>query len=164
MSAQPADLQAAPSAPLAVSRMRAGDVETVVGIEQAVYPFPWTAGNFLDSIAAGYDAWVFGAPPARIGYAIVMWLPDDVHLLNLSVAAAWQRQGWGGRMLQWLCADCLARGAGAMLLEVRPSNLPARRLYDRFGFRPVGVRKRYYPAPGGTREDALVLRKVLTDG
>lgn len=151
-----------PSTP--ISRMRVDDIDAVVTIERAVYPFPWTAGNFADSIAAGYDAWLFGPRGALIGYAVVMWLPDDVHLLNLSVAAARQRQGWGARMLTWLCADCARRGAGSMLLEVRPSNMPARRLYDRFGFQQVGVRKRYYPADAGTREDALVLRKSLDHG
>ena len=148
----------------AISRMRLDDIETVAAIERTVYPFPWTAGNFADSIAAGYDAWLFGPRGAPIGYAIVMWLPDDVHLLNLSVAASRQRQGWGARMLSWLCSDCARRGAGSMLLEVRPSNVPARRLYDRFGFRQVGVRKRYYPAEEGSREDALVLRKTLGHG
>lgn len=147
-----------------ISRMRLDDIDAVVAIEQAVYPFPWTAGNFADSITAGYDAWLFGPRGALIGYAIVMWLPDEVHLLNLSVAAARQRQGWGTRMLAWLCSDCARRGAGAMLLEVRPSNVPARRLYDQFGFRQLGVRNRYYPADAGTREDALVLRKTLDHG
>ena len=153
------------SLPLApIARMQLDDIDAVVAIERAVYPFPWTAGNFADSVAAGYDAWLFGPRTALIGYAVMMWLPDDVHLLNLSVAAARQRQGWGARMLAWLCSNSALRGAGSMLLEVRPSNVPARRLYDRFGFQQVGVRKRYYPAEGGSREDALVLRKALGDG
>lgn len=147
-----------------VAPMRVEDVDAVIEIEQAVYPFPWTRGNFVDSIAAGYDTWLFGMSGAPVGYAVLMWLPDEVHLLNLSVAAAMQRQGWGARMLRWLCDDCAARGARAMLLEVRPSNVPARRLYDRFGFRHIGVRRRYYPAADDGREDALVLRRALGHG
>ena len=151
-------------ASLRVAPMRIDDVEAVIRIERAVYPFPWTPGNFIDSITAGYDAWLFGGPHAPVGYAVLMWLPAEVHLLNLSVAAARQRQGWGSRMLHWLCTDCAARGARAMLLEVRPSNVPARCLYDRFGFRQIGVRRRYYPAARDGREDALVLRRELIHG
>lgn len=152
-------------APMRVAAMTGRDIAAVMAIEQAVYPFPWTAGNFDDSIRAGYDAWLFHDDAGALaGYAVVMWLPDEVHLLNLSVAAVMQRQGWGARMLAWLCADCMARGAHAMLLEVRPSNVPARRLYDRFGFRQVGVRRRYYPAADHGREDALVLRRELAHG
>lgn len=167
MSACPSRPAVAPGglpATLRVGPMRPEDVAAVVEIEHAVYPFPWSAANFADSIAAGYDAWVFDAGGPMLGYAVVMWLPDEVHLLNLSVAAAAQRQGVGGGMLRWLCDDCAARGARAMLLEVRPSNVPARRLYDRFGFRQIGVRRRYYPAERHTREDALVLRRELGDG
>lgn len=150
---------------LTVEPMRPADVPAVESIERAVYAFPWSAGNFIDSLKAGYDAWLFRDDRhALMGYAVVMWMPDEVHLLNLSVAAACQRQGWGARMLHWLSDDCVSRGATAMMLEVRPSNVPARRLYDRFGFRQIGVRRRYYPAPGHTREDALVLRLKLADG
>lgn len=155
----PAGMQA-----LRVAPMRHEDIDAVMAIERAVYPFPWSAGNFADSLDAGYDAWLFHAHAALLGYAVVMWLPDEVHLLNLSVAAGWQRQGWGARTLRWLCDDCAMRGARAMLLEVRPSNVPARRLYDRFGFRQIGVRRRYYPAAGNGREDALVLRRALGHG
>lgn len=151
-------------APLRVEPLRAADVEVIMPIEREVYPFPWTAGNFLDSLRAGYDLWLFRDDVGVAGYAVLMWLPDEVHLLNFSVAGRLHRQGWGTRMLRWLCHDCATRGARAMLLEVRPSNVPARCLYERFGFRQVGVRRRYYPAEGGQREDALVMQRALVHG
>ena len=92
MSARPSVL---PLAPWRVRVLRASDVPAVMSIEREIYPFPWTAGNFTDSLAAGYDAWVLEADTGLIGYAIVMWIPDEVHLLNLSVAAGWQGQGVG---------------------------------------------------------------------
>ncbi|MFM1991845.1 MAG: ribosomal-protein-alanine N-acetyltransferase [Pseudomonadota bacterium] len=146
--------------------MRRGDLSQVARIEARIFPFPWTYGNFADSIAAGYDSWVFerAEPPVEmLGYAIVMWLPDEVHLLNLSVDAPVQGQGLGAEMLDWLMADAGTRGARSMLLEVRPSNTAALRLYERKGFLRVGLRRRYYPSFEGAREDAIVMVRRLRD-
>ncbi len=146
-----------------VRPMHRADLDAVLRIENVVYPFPWSAGNFTDSLKAGYDAWIFETARETIGYAIMMWIPDEVHLLNVSVAAALQGRGYGRAMLAWLCADALGRGARSMMLEVRPSNEHACALYRSVGFERIGVRKGYYPSQAGAREDALVLRKVLAD-
>jgi ribosomal-protein-alanine N-acetyltransferase len=143
-----------------VRPMRRSDLDAVAAIERSIYPFPWTRGNFADSLLAGHDGWIFELEveesPQLIGYAVLMWLPDEVHLLNLSVAAPMQGRGYGREMLRWLLRDASARGAGGMLLEVRPSNLPALALYRSSGFESIGVRRGYYPAQDG-REDAQVL-------
>lgn len=160
MSAEPS----AASAPRwRVRPMHRADLDAVMRIEREVYPFPWTPGNFGDSLKAGYDAWVFESARELIGYAVVMWIPDEAHLLNLSVAGALQGRGYGRAMLRWLCADAAGRGARAVMLEVRPSNERARALYASMGFAQIGVRRRYYPAEGDAREDALVLRRLLVD-
>jgi ribosomal-protein-alanine acetyltransferase len=144
-----------------VSRL---DLERVAAVEQAIYAFPWTAGNFGDSLLAGYDCWLYEEDDGQLaGYAIVMWLPDEVHLLNLSIAAKRQRQGIGRAVLEWLCRDAAERGAQGMLLEVRPSNVPALSLYESAGFSRIGIRKRYYPAAEGAREDAWVLFRRFAD-
>ncbi|MCX7275379.1 MAG: ribosomal protein S18-alanine N-acetyltransferase [Burkholderiales bacterium] len=148
-------------APWQVRRLQPDDVPAVMAIEREIYPFPWTDGNFTDSLIAGYDGWGLFADGVLIGYSVVMWIPDEVHLLNLSIAADWQGQGIGRRFLGWLCDSTARRGARAMLLEVRPSNDRARRLYETGGFETVGVRKRYYPSFNETREDALVMRRAL---
>ncbi|TXL67431.1 ribosomal-protein-alanine N-acetyltransferase [Zeimonas arvi] len=134
------------------------DLPRVIAIENEIYSFPWSPGNFSDSLEAGYDCWAFDdGSGALVAYAVVMWIPDEVHLLNLSVAAPRQRRGLGRAILEWVSADAARRGARGMLLEVRPSNLPALRLYERSGFERIGVRRRYYPAPDQQREDAWVL-------
>ena len=147
--------------------MRREDLDAVAAIEQQVYPFPWSRGNFADSLASGYDAWVFeggdGTGPVLLGYAVVMWIPDEAHLLNLSVAASAQGRGLGRAMLDWLMRDAARRGSRGMMLEVRPSNARAIALYRSSGFAQIGVRKRYYPAADGAREDALVLFTRLLD-
>lgn len=150
---------------LRVRPMRPADLDTVAVIERRIYAHPWTRGNFADSLAAGYDAWVLEqagpSGPGLQGYALAMWVPDEVHLLNLSVAAAYQGRGLGRAMLHWLMRDAATRGARAMMLEVRPSNAPAIALYRSTGFVRIGVRKGYYPAGAGGREDALVLLASL---
>lgn len=144
--------------------MRLADLDTVMAIENAAYPFPWTRGNFVDSIAAGHDLWLFTCDTQVVGYAVLMWLPDEIHLLNITVAPGHQGLGYGRFALRALCTDAAGRGARSMLLEVRPSNDQARALYASEGFGPIGLRKRYYPAPEGAREDALVMRKELNGG
>lgn len=145
--------------------MRHQDLDRVAAIERLIYPFPWTRGNFADSLVAGYDAWILERGDAvdavPLAYAVVMWLPDEVHLLNLSVRADCQGHGLGRALLNWLMRDAQAREARGMMLEVRPSNAAAIALYRSLGFAHIGVRKRYYPAEEGTREDALVLFVTL---
>jgi ribosomal-protein-alanine N-acetyltransferase len=134
------------------------DLDQLMRIEVDVYPFPWTRGNFEDALRAGYTAWTMvDAGGSMMAYAIAMLAIDEAHLLNLSVARAFQRQGHGWKMLEWIAQCTRDYGARSLMLEVRPSNEPALRLYQRYGFVRIGVRPGYYPAVGG-REDAMVMR------
>jgi ribosomal-protein-alanine N-acetyltransferase len=137
------------------------DLDDVVAVEEQIYPFPWTRVNFADSLHAGYSCWVLrDAGGQLLAYAIVMLALDEAHLLNLSVARDAQRAGLGWRTLQWMAEVSRDHGARTMLLEVRPSNPAAQRLYERYGFQHIGVRRGYYPAKDG-REDAIVMRISL---
>ena len=140
--------------------MTEADLTAVMAIESEIYAFPWTLGNFRDSIAAGYSCWTYTCGGELFGYGVVMHAADEAHLLNLSVAAAGQKQGHGSRLLQRLCELARRCGARLILLEVRPSNLAGQRLYERHGFQRVGLRRDYYPAPYG-REDALIFSLPL---
>jgi [ribosomal protein S18]-alanine N-acetyltransferase len=140
-------------------------LEVVARVEQSAYEHPWSAGNFLDSIRAGYQAQLLtgGIPPSAelIGYFVAMQGVDEVHLLNITVAPAHQCQGWAHVMLDAVALWARTRGAQWVWLEVRPSNERARAVYARYGFREVGLRKLYYPATGGQREDAVVMSLAL---
>ena len=136
------------------------DLPAVLAIENAIYAFPWTPGNFRDSLAAGYSCSAYVRDGELIGYAVVMLAADEAHLLNLSIAAARQRQGHGSQLLHRVCACARGSGARLVFLEVRPSNLAALRLYEHHGFQRVGLRREYYPGQGG-REDALILSLPL---
>ena len=136
------------------------DLDPVVAIEREIYEFPWTLGNFRDSLAAGYSCWACHGADGLVGYAVMMIGAGEAHLLNLSVAAACQRRGYGRQLLEHLMGVARSYGARVLLLEVRPSNAAGRALYAAYGFEQVGIRREYYPARGG-REDALLLNYQL---
>ena len=138
------------------------DIARVVAVENTIYEFPWTPGNFSDSLKAGYSCWLCVEGDTIAGYAVVMLAVGEAHLLNLSVARPAQGRGIGTQLLDGVMAAALAHGAHDMLLEVRPSNAAGRSLYAKAGFVQLGVRKDYYPAKGG-REDALVLGRSLRE-
>ncbi len=144
----------------ALAPMREADLETVSAVESRLYEFPWTSGNFRDSLAAAHSCWVCRAGGELQAYAVVMIAAGEAHLLNLSVASAWQGQGLGQAMLDFVIGLAGERNCRRLLLEVRPSNGQARRLYKKNAFVPLGVRKNYYPASSG-REDALLLERAL---
>jgi len=145
----------------ALAPMREADLAEVIAVEDAIYSHPWTRGNFADSLAAGYECRTWRLEGELLGYFVLMVAAGEAHLLNLSVAPAWQRKGHGSALLRE--ASAIARGLGArgIFLEVRPSNAGAQALYTRFGFRKIAVRRGYYPAHSG-REDALVLTLALS--
>lgn len=141
-------------------RMTEADLPGVLEIEQSIYPFPWTPGNFRDSLRAGYSCWVYRDGEDLIGYAVLMLASGEAHLLNLSVAGHAQRRGHGRSLLGHVVGVARRHGAKLLFLEVRPSNKVGQRLYAGYGFKQVGVRRSYYPAERG-REDALVLALFL---
>jgi ribosomal-protein-alanine N-acetyltransferase len=159
MSAQ---LQFAAPAPPQREPMTLADLDDVLAIERAVYEFPWTRGNFIDSLAAGYAAQVLRAADRTLcAYCVSMTGVQEVHLLNLSVAPASQHQGLARGLLDALVVDSRAADALCLWLEVRESNLRAREVYRRYGFEEVGWRRGYYPAAAGAREDACVMRLAI---
>jgi ribosomal-protein-alanine N-acetyltransferase len=145
--------------------MTGADVGAVTAIEAAAYDFPWTRGNFIDSLAAGYLARLLKSAGGHLlGYFIAMKGVDEVHLLNLTVAPGEQGKGHGRRMLDELVTLCRLLQADRLWLEVRHSNTRACELYLRYGFRHIGVRRGYYPALHGRREDASVMSIEIAGG
>jgi ribosomal-protein-alanine N-acetyltransferase len=126
--------------------MTEADLDAVVAVEQSAYSHAWTLGNFKDALKAGY---------------VAMQVIDEVHLLNITVAPPFQRQGWARCLMQSLSLWSQAHGATCLWLEVRESNAPALNLYQSFGFQQVGLRKDYYPAGRTTRESAVVMSMPL---
>ncbi len=139
-------------------------LEAVMAIETRAYAFPWSRGNFVDSLAAGYDARVlYGEEGDILGYFVAMAGVEEMHLLNITVAPQAWHQGLALLMLDALEAACRERGARQLWLEVRVSNERARAIYRRRGFAELGRRKGYYPDANGRREDAIVMSLALED-
>ena len=143
--------------------MEARDVPAVQAIEGLAYAFPWTRGNFIDSLTAGYLAEALWVDGVLAGYFVAMAGVDELHLLNVTVAPAFQGQGFGHRLLDAVQAHGRRLGLATLLLEVRRSNPRAHALYLRRGFVEVGLRRAYYPAAQG-REDAVVMSLSLAPG
>jgi ribosomal-protein-alanine N-acetyltransferase len=137
--------------------MTVNDLGAVMAVEAGAYSHPWTRGNFVDSLASGYLAEVVtGDDAGLVAYFVAMAGVGELHLLNITVATAWQGQGHGSALLRAVQGHAAALGLQSLWLEVRQTNLRARALYRRRGFAEVGVRKGYYPA-AVQREDAVVM-------
>ena len=139
-----------------------GMLDAVLAIEVQAYTFPWSRGNFIDSLAAGYLARALVADDGgMVGYFVAMPGFEEMHLLNVTVAARHQGRGHARRLLAELYALSASFAASAVWLEVRESNARARALYLREGFTEAGQRRDYYPAPQGQREDAILMTRLL---
>jgi len=150
--------RAQPPTAAALLPMVRSDLAEVVSLEAEVQSFPWTLKNFEDALDAGYEAWVLRTEEGLQGFSVTMIAPDVAHLMVIAVARDAQRMGLGRQMLEHVAH--LARGAGneGIVLEVRPSNLTALAFYEAQGFAQIGLRRDYYPAARGQREDALILK------
>ncbi len=155
MHAHASALMERPSArfePLLADRL-----DEVVLVEQRAYAHPWTRANFLDALHSGYQAQMLMAGDALLGYFVAMKGVDEVHLLNITVAPEYQRQGWSRVMLDALAIWARGQAAQWLWLEVRVGNTRAMQVYEAHGYRRVGQRKNYYPSGHGQREDAVVM-------
>ena len=144
-----------------LQQMQAQHLEDVLRVEQRAYPHPWTHSNFLDALNSGNQAQMLLADACLLGYFVAMQGVEEVHLLNLTVAPEYQRQGWAHLLLDALALWARGQRCACLWLEVRTSNQRARQVYEAYGYFQAGVRKSYYPAAHGLREDAIVMRLPL---
>lgn len=160
--------------------MQPSDMGEVMSLESISHRHPWTQGNFLDSLTAGHWAYCIrpemGATlradmpkpsielPSLWGYCILYPAVDELHLLNITIDPVLRRHGIGTHVMQAIEGIALEQQMGRIILEVRPSNMPAVKLYERMGYAIIGVRRAYYPADeaSGEREDASVMAKSFT--
>lgn len=146
-----------------VRLMEEEDLPQVMDIEGRAYEFPWSEGIFRDCRRAGYCCLVAAADDHVFGYGILMPGPAEAHVLNLCVDPRARRAGHAKLLLEGMLEMAEMIRAERVFLEVRPSNVAARELYESYGFYKVGKRKGYYPANEG-REDALVMECMLLPG
>jgi [ribosomal protein S18]-alanine N-acetyltransferase len=145
---------------LSLRPMQIDDLDAIMQIEPTIYSHPWTRGNFSDSLNSGYSAWILEQDNEMIGYALLMLVMDEAHLLNLSIAKPQQKRGLGRYLLEHMLKIAKNHQAVNMFLEVRPSNVSAIALYENMGFSEMAVRRGYYPSEHG-REDAVLMGLAL---
>lgn len=138
---------------IAIRPMLRSDIPAVSAIEAAVYSQPWSPRVFFDELAMANRTYlVADSSSGIVGYGGLLIVEDDAHITTIAVVPEARGHKLGVGLMLALVDAALARDARHLTLEVRLSNTPARALYERFGFKPVGRRKDYY-----IDEDALVM-------
>ena len=147
---------ARPPVNVVVEPMAVTDLPIVHEIERASFTTPWPAHAYRTEIESNRLAHyrVIRIGGRVVGYAGIWVMVDEAHVTTFAVDPAWRRRGVGERLLIAVLDLAVERGAREATLEVRLSNLAARRLYEKYGFRPVGIRPRYY---SDDNEDALIM-------
>ena len=146
---------------ISIDIARKEDVAAISEIERAAFSDPWSARSFRDALE--HPAVYFGCARSDagevLGYVVAWFVADEGEIANLAVAPAGWGVGIGRALLDAALAEAKQRRIESVYLEVRDSNVRARRLYQSRGFEEVGRRTRYYRRPV---EDAIVLRRTLT--
>jgi ribosomal-protein-alanine N-acetyltransferase len=143
--------------------MQPGDLDQVVAIERLSFTMPWSRAAFLYEMEQNQVArcYVMRDGGRVLGYICLWEVADEMHITNIAVHPEERRRGIGRAMLGQVLAEARQRALRLVVLEVRPSNVEARALYESFGFRVVGRRRGYYYDTG---EDALVMQAALGEG
>lgn len=140
---------------LIIREMLPDDIPEIARIERASFSTPWSETSFFKEIYHRHAlTWVAEAEGSVKGYICIRRIVDECHLMNLAVHPLCRTRGVAATLLEEMIAELTSAGDGSLYLEVRASNRAARVLYERFGFRTVGIRKNYYAAPP---EDGLIM-------
>lgn len=132
------------------------DLDTVIYIEEQSYDFPWTRGIFHDCLHVGYSCWVYEENGYVLAYGVMSSGGGEAHILTVVVKKDARGRQLGWQIMRHLLNTASKHNVETVLLEVRPSNTVAIKLYEKLDFCEVGVRKGYYPVTNG-REDALIM-------
>ena len=147
---------------LQVSALNMADIDCLLPVEEQAHSHPWTRGHFTDSFVAAYAAFGIRNADGDIqAYMFLMPVLEELHLLNITVQPASQGRGLARVLLDFMQQYGREQGFESVLLEVRRSNARAIAVYQSAGFAEIGKRKNYYPVDAHTREDAIVMRKIL---
>ncbi len=150
----------APCPDLGIRPLEPEDLPEMLDIELQGYSHPWSEGIFLDCFKPSYRLWGICQFGSLVGYAVVSYVLDEVHLLNLCIHPGCRGRGAGRLLLRHLLAEATRECMNQVILEVRLSNNVAIKLYRNEGFEEIGRRPRYYPAASGW-EDARVMALLL---
>jgi ribosomal-protein-alanine N-acetyltransferase len=142
-----------------IREMYPDDIPEIVSIERLSFSTPWSETSFRSEIYSRYAVTrVAELNGVVAGYICVKHVADECHLLDLAVRPDYRRRGIARALLDDVIQELRIEGCRFFYLEVRSSNYAARKLYEKFGFNMVGVRKGYYVNPA---EDAVIMMMEL---
>ena len=140
-----------------ITEMNASHVPQIAALEEICFAEPWSEQSIASELKSTWSYWLVALEADRVvGYVGSQSSIDEADVMNVAVHPDWRRQGIAEQLIETLIGELKNRGSKALMLEVRASNAPAIALYEKLGFRQVGLRKNYYRNP---KEDALILRK-----
>ncbi|HHV63680.1 MAG TPA: ribosomal protein S18-alanine N-acetyltransferase [Peptococcaceae bacterium] len=136
--------------------MTLDDIPTIVAIEEASFPNPWSQASFVSELRDNYLAryYCLEVEGKIIGYMGLWIIMGEAHITNIAIWPGYRGQGWGEYLLKNVMQQMSSVGVLRITLEVRVSNTPAQNLYRKLGFKPAGIRKRYYT---DNQEDAIIM-------
>ncbi len=130
---------------LAIRRMREGDIDDVMAVEQGSFSSPWTRDMYLREIRKAEGCYLVARRGEELaGYCGALLILDEAHVMTLAVRGDLRRRGIGARLMLELIERMEGMGARFLTLEVRRSNRAAIELYSSFGFQIMGERMNYY--------------------
>ena len=142
--------------------MLSPDLSEVIAIERHAHAVPWSRLSFEESLSGQHIAQILEYRSEIVGFYVVCPIVDELHILNLVIAPVYQQKGLGHLLLEDISNLAMVNEANKILLEVRASNEIAKSLYQKWQFKQIGRRKKYYRTTGPEREDALVLAKLVS--
>lgn len=140
-------------------RMTEADLDKVAELESRIFSSPWSKNGFAESLAQSYSHFFVAEENEILGYCGVHNLGGDGEITNVAVDENYRGKGIAYKMLLFAMAETRKEGIEAFTLEVRSSNTPAIKLYEKLGFENRGVRKNFYENP---KEDAIIMWKIQT--
>ena len=138
-------------------RMTEADLDRVAEMEKAVFSMPWSRESFQESLGQSYSHFFIAEADTLLGYCGIHNLGGDGEITNVAVDEEARGNGIATKMLIYAMEEMTKEGVEAFTLEVRVSNAPAIRLYEKLGFENKGIRKNFYENPV---EDAMIMWKI----
>lgn len=140
--------------------MHEENLEQIAQIEQQCFSTPWSKKNFEETLAyTSYKFLVAKSGEEVVGYIGLLMTGTEADITNVAVASSEQKKGIGSKLVSAVLEEAKALGVDTIFLEVRESNEKAMKLYKKFNFLPISVRKNYYQNP---LEDAIIMSVDLS--
>ena len=143
-----------------VRQMTADDIAQVVEIEEEAFSSPWTVKGFEESLELLYSRFYVAVVDEKIaGYIGSYLMYDEIDITNIAVRKIFRRKGIANKLIEEVLVYAKEKEVSNINLEVRLSNIPARNLYEKYGFKELGIRKNFYSKP---TEDGMIMQKNMT--